>query len=135
MALVTWNEDLSVNVAQIDLQHKELINMINDLHEAMKQRRAKDVLRKIIDGLINYTAKHFKLEEDYFAQFDYPETAHHKREHAAFVQKVTEFSVDFENGKKSLTIEVMKFLGDWMQKHIKGTDQKYTQFFNAKGLK
>lgn len=43
--------------------------------------------------------------------------------------------MDFENGKISISIDVMKFLSGWLQKHIKGTDQKYTKFFNDNGVK
>jgi hemerythrin-like metal-binding protein len=59
----------------------------------------------------------------------------HKKEHVAFVQKVTEFKDGFEKGKLSVTVEIMHFLSDWLKNHIKGTDRKYSQFFNDKGLK
>jgi hemerythrin len=135
MALIKWNDSLSVNVAKIDQQHQKLILMINELHGAMKQGRGNDVLGEIVNGLISYTATHFKTEEDYFNQFGYPETDSHKKEHIAFVQKVSEFKDGFEKGKRSLSIEVLYFLSDWLQNHIKCTDKKYSQFFNEKGLK
>jgi hemerythrin len=135
MALIKWDDSFSVNVAKIDQQHQKLILMINELHDAMKQGKGKEVLGKIVNGLISYTATHFKTEEDYFNQFGYPETDSHKKEHIAFVQKVSEFKDGFEKGKLSLSIEVMNFLSDWLQNHIKGTDKKYSQFFNGKGLK
>lgn len=135
MDLIKWDDSFSVNVAKIDQQHQKLILMINELHDAMKQGKGKEVLGKIVNGLISYTATHFKTEEDYFNQFGYPETDSHKKEHIAFVQKVSEFKDGFEKGKLSLSIEVMNFLSDWLQNHIKGTDKKYSQFFNGKGLK
>jgi hemerythrin len=134
MDLIKWDDSLSVNVAKIDQQHQDLILMINDLHGAMKQGKGKDVLGKIVNGLINYTATHFKTEEDYFNQFGYPETYSHKKEHIVFVQKVSEFNDGFEKGKLSLSIDVLNFLSDWLRNHIKGTDKKYSQFFNGKGL-
>ena len=47
MALITWNDTLSVNVEEIDQQHRTLIAMINELNEAMKLGKGKDVLGKI----------------------------------------------------------------------------------------
>jgi hemerythrin len=135
MDLIKWDDSFSVNVAKIDQQHQELILMINELHGAMRQGKGKEVLGQIVNGLISYTATHFKTEEDYFNQFGYPETYSHKKEHIAFVQKVSEFNDGFEKGKLSLSIDVMNFLSDWLQNHIKGTDKKYSQFFNGKGLK
>jgi len=135
MALIKWDDSFSMHVVKIDQQHKTLVSMINELNDAMRQGKGKDVLGKIMNGLISYTATHFKTEEDYFNQFGYPEADSHKKEHIAFVQKVSEFKDGFEKGKLSLSIEVMNFLCDWLQNHIKGTDKKYSQFFNEKGLK
>jgi hemerythrin len=135
MALIAWNDSLSVKVAEIDQQHRKLITMINELNDAMKIGKGKDALGKILDNLSNYTATHFGTEEKYFAKFGYPDTANHKREHALFVQKVSAFKDGLKSGKLTLSIEVINFLSDWLKTHIMGTDQKYSQFFNAKGLK
>jgi hemerythrin len=135
MALIQWNDTFSVKVAEIDQQHQKLVSMINELNDAMKQGKGKDALSKIINGLVSYTVTHFNTEEKYFARFGYPETDSHKKEHAAFVKKVSEFKDGFEKGKISLSIEVMNFLSDWLKNHINGTDKKYSQFFNEKGLK
>ncbi len=35
MPYIEWNSNISVNVADIDTQHKKLVNLINTLHEAM----------------------------------------------------------------------------------------------------
>ena len=135
MAMINWNDSLSVHVAEIDQQHKKLIEMINELNDAMKVGKGKDVLEKIVNNLIGYTATHFKTEENYFAKFGYPDTENHKKEHAAFVQKVSDFKTGFETGKLAVTIEVMSFLSDWLKNHIMGTDKKYASFFNEKGLR
>ena len=135
MSLITWNDSFSVNVRKIDQQHQQLIVMLNELHDAMKAGHGKDVLGKILTGLIGYTTTHFKEEERCFAQFEYPDTVQHKREHTAFIQKVSEFKSEFEQGRLTVSIEVLFFLRDWLEKHIKGADKKYGPFFNEKGLK
>jgi len=135
MALINWDDSLSVNVTEIDKQHQKLISMINELSDAMKQGKGKDIMEKIINGLVDYTVTHFKTEEKYFAQFGYPDTENHKKEHDNFVQKVKDFKDGFEKGELSLSIEVMTFLSDWIQNHIKVTDKKYSKLFNEKGLK
>jgi hemerythrin len=49
MSLIEWTDNLSVNIDEIDTQHKKLVGFINELHLAMKGRKAKDVLGKIIE--------------------------------------------------------------------------------------
>ncbi|MEW6263187.1 MAG: bacteriohemerythrin [Thermodesulfobacteriota bacterium] len=135
MALIDWSGNLSVKVAEIDQQHQKLVAMINEIHEAMKQGRGKNVLGPIINELVNYTKTHFTTEEKYFDQFKYPQADIHKAKHKEFVKKVSEFKAGFDKGSLSLTVEVMNFLKDWLSGHIAGDDKKYGPFFNEKGLK
>ena len=135
MALIQWNDSLSVNVAEIDKQHQRLVGMINELNDAMRQGKGKEVLGKIVTGLHTYAATHFGTEERYFDQFGYPEADSHKKEHADFTKKISEFKDGFEKGRLGLSIKILDFLSDWLQNHIKGVDKKYGSFFNEKGLK
>ncbi|MFZ5799128.1 MAG: hemerythrin [Desulfobulbus sp.] len=135
MALIQWNDSLSVNIAEIDQQHRKLISLINDLNEAMSKGQGRTVVGKIIQGLTEYTKSHFALEERYFVAFNYPETSRHKKEHAEFIAKVSEFRDEYEKGRLALSIDVMNYLSDWLRHHIKGVDKKYSAFFNERGLK
>jgi len=135
MALITWDDSFSVSVIELDRQHQKLVSMINELHEAMGQGKGKDALGMIIKRLVDYTVVHFKAEETCFDKFGYPEKDSHKKEHIDFVKKVSDFKEGFEKGKLGLSLEVMHFLCNWLQNHIKKTDKKYSQFFNEKGLK
>ena len=135
MALIQWNDSLSVNVVEIDKQHQKLVGMINELNDAMRQGKGKDALGKIVNGLIIYAGTHFKTEEKYFDQFGYPDTNSHKKEHLDFTAKVYEFKDGFDKGKIGLTLQVMDFLSDWLGHHIKSVDKRYGSFFNEKGLK
>jgi len=135
MALIQWDGTFSVNVAEIDKQHQKLVELINNLNEAMKQGKGKDILANIIGELFAYAGDHFATEEKYFDRFGYPAAASHKLEHVDFVKKVSEFKDGFNSGQLALTIEVMNFLKDWLKNHILGIDKKYGPFFNEKGLK
>lgn len=135
MSLIEWNDTMSVSVAEIDNQHKKLVAMINELNDAMAKGKGKEAIGKIINELITYATTHFATEEKYFDMFKYPGALVHKKEHADFVKKVGEFQDGFSKGSLSLTIEVMRFLKDWLTKHILGSDKKYGPFFNEKGLK
>ena len=129
------NDSFSVNIVRIDQEHKKLFEMINDLTDAMKAGQGKDVLGGILDGLLSYTASHFQTEENYFQQVKYPDAAEHKKEHLAFVQKVSEFKKDFDAGRATISVNILQFLSKWLQNHIKGTDQKYSSFLNEKGIR
>lgn len=132
--LITWSDKLSVSVNSIDNQHKELVNMINDLSNAVTAGSGKgnEIIGDILKRLINYTASHFKHEESLMRTHNYPDFAKHKQEHDHLVKKVLDLQQKFESGNARMTIEVMMFLKNWLTKHIQGTDTKLGQFLSEK---
>lgn len=134
MALMTWSPALSVKIKQCDDQHIKLVNMVNELHDAMKEGKGKEVLGKILNGLIAYTATHFADEEKLMAQHNFPELSQHKAIHETLVKQVLELQTKFKSGQAILTYDVMNFLKDWLVKHIQGDDKKYGLYLNGKGV-
>lgn len=135
MALVIWNEKLSVGVRSIDDQHKKLVTLINQLHDAMMSGRGKEAVGPVLKGLIDYTKSHFKYEEDLFARTGYGDAAAHKKEHDDLVRRVVELQrVYDEKGPAVLTIQVMNFLKEWLTAHIQGSDVKYAPHLTSKGV-
>ena len=135
MAYMNWSDDLSVDLDEIDGQHKKLIEQINLLHDAMRSGKGKDILEKTLGELAGYTQYHFKTEERYMKAFGYPDYEKHKAEHDAFVGKVAEFQQEYSAGRLGLSLDVMKFLSGWVAGHIKGTDRHYIECFTENGVR
>ncbi|MBI5142129.1 MAG: bacteriohemerythrin [Nitrospirae bacterium] len=135
MALFTWDDRFSVNVREIDEQHKRLIGMINELHDGMKSGGGKAAVAPILKRLVDYTLYHFSTEERYMAQHRYPGELAHKTEHKKFTDKVMDFHKKFDAGTAAVSLELMTFLKSWLTDHIMVTDKKYSKHFNDHGLK
>lgn len=116
MPLITLEPRYSVKIGEIDSQHQRLINMMNEMNDAMVKGKGKEVLGPIIDGMISYTKTHFSIEESLFDKYNYPDAPAHKGQHVSFVEKVTEFRENYLKNQLSLTINVMNFLGEWWVK-------------------
>ena len=65
----------------------------------------------------------------------YKDIEEHKKQHVAFVEKITKTYDDYKNGKLIMSIDICNFLQDWLIHHIQGTDQKYSQIMVDSGLK
>ncbi|MFW5734844.1 MAG: bacteriohemerythrin, partial [Oceanidesulfovibrio sp.] len=133
--LITWTNELSVGIGSIDDQHRMLVDLINELNEAMKQRKANDVILDVLDRLKAYVVEHFAHEEKLFDRHGYPESQSHKEVHRKFVDQVSAFETQLKNGRVTLSMEIMKFLKDWLTGHIMGTDKKYAPFLKQKGVR
>lgn len=134
MAIFEWSERFSVKVREIDEQHRHLVGMINRLHEAMVANKGRELQQEIITELVAYTGFHFATEEKYMRSFGYAGYFAHKKEHEQFAAEAAELKARVDRGGLVLTLEVMTLLKDWLQNHILGTDMKYSQLFNSKGL-
>lgn len=134
MAFMEWDDRFSVNVAEIDEQHKKLIGMVNTFYDSIVDDE-KNAFGELLDSLGEYTAYHFTTEEKYMEEFNYPETEAHKREHELFAAKALDVKKRFEDGSLVVSLELTGFLRDWIVDHVMGTDKKYTQCFHDNGLR
>jgi len=133
--LFPWNDTYSVKIAVVDSQHKVLVDLINQLHQAMIARRGKESLGGVLSSLVKYTKRHFAAEEGLLHTNQYPEFASHKAEHEKFTQTIIVFQDRFQRNEVAITIDVMDFLKDWLVKHIMGVDKKYMPYLSARGVR
>ncbi len=134
MALVDWKDVYTVNISEVDTQHKKLVQLINELHDAVKMGKAKEIMGKVLNDLVDYTLYHFATEEKYFDAYDYPDSELHKKQHKELVEQVAALQKKYESGERVITIEVMNFLRDWLHDHIVGSDKKFGPYLNSKGV-
>jgi hemerythrin len=134
MSYFSWQESYSVNVQEIDNQHKQLIEMVNTLYEAMATNKGKDVQKSIIYDMVDYAVHHFETEEHYMQRVQFPGFAEHRQEHAKFAAKALDLKERIDRESFILTMEIMAFLRKWLNDHILGTDAKYAKHFNDNGI-
>ena len=135
MALITWGPMLAVGVKEIDEQHKKLIDLVNQLNEAMSAGKGKEALSPVLAELVRYTVYHFGTEERLMGQYHYEMSAEHKAEHKKLVEDVGAFKAKFDSGNAMISVGLMTFLRDWLSKHIMQTDKKFGQALNKAGVK
>ncbi len=132
--LLPWSDRLISGIDSIDEQHKELVAMVNELHQAMRMKKGTEESGKILERLAQYTVDHFAYEATLFDEHQYPEADQHNEIHAQLVAKVQEFQQQFNEGKAALSMELMQFLTDWLENHILKTDREYVPYLQEKGV-
>jgi hemerythrin len=127
---VEWDDRYSVGIPLIDDQHKELLEMTNDLYEACREgtEAATAHFKIAVRGTVDYVKYHFVAEEKMLANVKYPGFAAHKKEHESFVMKILTDVKDFEDGKKFVPNIFVRYLKDWILTHIAVEDRKYAGF-------
>ena len=134
MPLLLWGPMLEVGVKEIDTQHRKLVDLANELADAVRAGKGKEVLGKTLAELVRYTQTHFATEEKLMDQHKYPGTADHKQLHKDLVKTVSDFKAKFDKGDAALTDEIMNFLRDWLTKHIMNIDKALARDLKQKGV-
>jgi len=130
-----WEAKYSVEVAEIDEQHKAMFATINLLIDAIGASPTKEKLSEIIARLVQYKRFHFETEENYFKKFNYEGTAEHVKKHHEFNVKLEEVQKKCGDDVLMLAYELIDFLEDWLINHLMTVDQEYKECFKAHGLK
>lgn len=133
--LLRWSDGLSVGIQEIDEQHKVLVDLLNQLNQAIHEKRASEAGIDILTRLAEYTRIHFAVEESLMRIFDYPGFEQHKKEHHALVEQVVKLQEKLKSGKATIGFELMHFLKIWLTKHIIESDKQYAPFFLEAGIK
>jgi hemerythrin len=123
MAFFEWVDDYTVNIDEIDAQHKRLVAMLDDLYEAIKAGKGSSALDKILSEMVDYSKTHFATEEYYMTKYDFPGYAAHKKEHDSFAVKACELQQRTCKRTIAITMETANYLMDWLRDHVLGTDK------------
>lgn len=138
MTYFAWKEDYSVGDATLDAQHRQLVDVMNELYELLhepEERQSEGRVEFIFAGLADYIVKHFAYEEQRMIDAGYPEDklAEHRHEHDELVKHVRRYHAKVSEGDLTGLKELLPYLyGEWLIHHICQQDREYMPYLQAK---
>ncbi len=132
--LIQWSDRYATHITVVDMQHKRLLDLINQLYVSMKAGGSKESVQTSVDALIEYTRTHFSMEEDLMRKNSYPDFDAHKELHDRFVQQVQDYRQKLKTGERLTPADVFNFLKGWLIHHIEKKDRDgYAPYLIEKG--
>lgn len=122
---VKWTQDLATGIELIDQQHRQIIDYINTLEEAIAEQN-RETVSMVLDQLLAYTESHFTLEESLMEDVRYPFLNGHRKIHQSFIAKVKDHIERFHRGE-DVAEALRKQLELWLVNHIKTVDSDYAR--------
>jgi methyl-accepting chemotaxis protein len=123
--VMPWRDEWATGVGAMDAQHRQLINLINRMHNSVKRGEGTAVTDAVIRELIQYTEYHFGAEEELMAKANYGGLPTQREAHTRFVQKAKEAQKRWANGDMSVTQELLDLMVNWLPQHILKLDKQY----------
>ncbi|MCC7281579.1 MAG: bacteriohemerythrin [Acetobacteraceae bacterium] len=119
MALLQWNDRYSVGNPAIDHEHRELIDLINTLHAALRAGGDAGV-EAFFGDLYRAISSHFALEEKLMRTHRYAEYDGHKQEHEALLDEIR----DMMDEGELADADIARRLDAWFSGHFSGHDAR-----------
>lgn len=121
MTQLTWSDDFSVGVASIDHEHKELLQLINDICRALESSAVAD-REELLGELYAKISAHFALEEKIMREHNYERYPQHKADHAKLLDDLRDIMDSQEDPGQARAERLVQVLGDWFGVHFKTED-------------
>ena len=122
-----WDKHYITGLAEVDRQHRHLVDIINQFGELLTRPDgiAFDDLEKVFGELAAYAQYHFTEEESLMDQagVDPRHQQHHRHEHDNFLQEVTRMHAGVSPEDPDKAKRLLRFLVYWLAYHILGSDQ------------
>ncbi|HMW03469.1 MAG TPA: bacteriohemerythrin [Leptospiraceae bacterium] len=129
------SHNLSLHIPVIDLQHIWLLKMVIQLDKAVKTMgttKKNEVFNQVVEEAIDYTVKHFTLEERIMKEFRYPEILNHFHQHESFVDFIKQRRKENESGDTLAAFHLAQDLKTWLLSHIAHEDKKLAIYLKDK---
>jgi hemerythrin-like metal-binding protein len=134
MTSLEWRPELLLNVAEIDSQHREIVDCASRLHAAISEGQAQEQIRPMLSALIELTEMHFTSEEAMMLAHGFDGHAAHRSEHQKLLKQIYLVDKDISSGRIHLCQTLELFVQVWIEQHILSSDRQFAEFLKSKGV-
>lgn len=135
--LIVWSKDFETGIAEIDFQHRNLINTFNRAGAELGDDSNEVIWERFTYELLSYSLYHFSTEEKLAAQHAYDlenvaAAQAHQAQHRYYTTQLTAIREQLRLGVLVEKAQFLDFLRNWLIDHILHTDQLLAAFIHEK---
>jgi hemerythrin len=121
--LIEWRKEFETGVPDVDHEHRELVDLINRLHDEMVAGAGKARVSDFLGEVFARIAAHFALEESIMRKHRYDEYAAHKAEHEVLLDEIRDI-MDAAHESAGYGEALSGTVRDWFVNHFKSKDAR-----------
>jgi hemerythrin len=133
MALIEWKKNYSVGNQAVDHEHRELIDLINRLHEDLLAGSREPRVSAFLGEIFRAISAHFALEELFMREHGYDRASEHKQAHEELLEQIRDIMDDFEADRVAASRKLAGRLDEWFTVHFKTHDARLHHRLGAHG--
>ena len=124
MALIDWKRHYSVGIEAVDHEHRELIDLINRLHEELLAGTSEPAVTAFLGEIFRAISAHFALEERFMREHRYDQLADHKQAHEDLLEEIRDIMEGYEADPEGASRKLSHRLDKWFTLHFKTHDAR-----------
>jgi hemerythrin len=132
MTFLSWRKDYEIGVAQIDAEHRCLVDLVNAFHETYLRGDSRKEIPHLLNQLVAYAEEHFQHEEKVMGDNDYPLLDKQREQHSELVSSIFAINERFAADQARAGSETLQFIKSWLLDHIVKHDMDIGDFLRRK---
>ena len=124
MSLLEWRPDYSVGNAAIDAEHREMIELINDIYAQLESDPDAGLIEQGLGDIFTAISMHFALEERFMLNAAYDEYDAHKADHEELLDQLRDLMDEYVADPKLGAVLLEQGLSDWFSVHFATFDAR-----------
>ncbi len=124
MTLLTWKPEYSVGIESVDSEHREMIELINAVYDAIEDKKNPQSIEHFLGEVHATISAHFALEERVMRNANYDEFEAHKEDHEELLDEIRDLMDRFFDTPVQGLQLLQENLSDWFAGHFSTFDAR-----------
>ena len=122
MPLLVWRTEYALGIPDVDHEHRELFDLINELHANLFEPESPTTVSDFLGELFSRISSHFALEERLMRDGGYADFPTHKSDHEHLLDEIRDLMDDYEDGGYVNLEQFAVALERWFSVHFSTHD-------------
>ena len=118
-----WKPEYAIGIAEIDQQHRTLIDFINEFEAAVAGKVHCNTLQPLIVRAREFVRFHFAVEESLMQIVSYPQLAAHRAEHLYVVRQFS--ALEQRVLRQDVKSTLVPMISAWVLDHMLEADRAF----------
>jgi hemerythrin len=125
-----WSSVHLVGIEVIDEQHAHLASLMDTLFTMLKAGADQGTARGQLNEIVRYARFHFATEEELMTTDQIDDLVPHRNAHQRLLEDIEKLDLPDDNSGISL---ILRYLQEWLFRHIDGCDRQLADALLARG--
>jgi hemerythrin len=121
---LTWKDEYTVGVEEVDDQHKQFLKILRRLYEYLGKPISSEILAQSLLEVRHYAEYHFVSEENLMLLSKYPQREDQIAAHLRLLENLKRHLKSIEIRHENLS-DLVKFMMDWFALHTQTEDKAF----------